>query len=93
MAQKKSNNRKRTVHAPQTIQIHSFPEGKRFWRSKVHIEGYGLVEGEVTEEAFKAFTNKLTSGVEIDLDRWCITAAEQKIKENIQKEKKRLAKA
>ena len=90
MAQKKRNNNSKPV---QTIQIHSFPEGKRFWRSKVHINGFGLVEGEVKEEAFKAFTDSLPRGVEIDLDRWCITAAEQKVKENIQKEKKRLAKA
>jgi len=90
MAQKKQNKRSNPV---QTIQIHSFPEGKRFWRSKVHISGYGLVEGEVKEEDFKAFIDSLTKGVEINIDRWCITASEQTAKDNLAKEKKRLAKA
>ena len=95
MANKKRNNNNKPVQEVKIIQPvqNDKPDGKRFWRTKVHINGYGAVQGEVTEDDFKAFSESIPKGVEIDFNRWCITESEQKAKENIQKEKKRLAKA
>jgi hypothetical protein len=68
-------------------------EGKRFWRSKVYINTVGVVSGEVKESDLKEFLASIPKGVEIDLNKWCITENEQKAKENLAKEKTRLAKA
>lgn len=68
-------------------------EGKRFWRSKIFIEGVGLVEGEVKDSDFDIFISKIPNSLDINLDKWCITEAEQEAKDIKYKERQRLAKA
>ena len=68
-------------------------EGKRFWRSSIYINTVGTVSGEVKESDLKEFLASIPKGVNIDLNKWCITENEQKAKENLAKEKSRLAKA
>tara|TARA_R110000737_G_scaffold193681_1_gene214946 strand:+ start:85 stop:345 length:261 start_codon:yes stop_codon:yes gene_type:complete len=68
-------------------------EGKRFWRSKIFIDGIGEVEGEVKEADFDMFLSKIPNGLDIDLDKWCITEKEQTEKDIRYKERQRLAKA
>lgn len=83
----------RTKGATKVSPVKKVLEGKRFWRSKIFIDGVGLVEGEVKESDFDMFISKIPSSVDVDLDKWCITESEQEAKDIRYKERQRLAKA